>query len=295
MKPHRSRARGQAITELSLGLLVLVPTLLIGIYLAETSILRLEAPEAATEPLWDATAYSQQQYVGGFVLSPGARATAQGEAQARMTGRTMVYTRASAPVVRCGGAGDMGYAVGGVMGAYAENGGISCTAELHTGDRDLTRGFLDESDGFFREPLNAIRRQFVFRENQRGNGFKMAIGDWGLVAQAQEANECRLTMDSCENPGFFGKAQTVFNQNINIFGRRGTNHRHFMSELMNRTTPPQDFDRVTDFQMSFQGEGDFMEDVPVVEGDREWRTTPFLKSRADAYAARSAVWLGGVP
>ncbi len=287
----RRAPRGQAVTEVALGLLVLVPTLLTGIFLAESAMFRLEATEAATEPLWDATAYAQHQYEGSFVLTPGAIGTATSRANSRMRGRTMVYTRAAAPRVTCGGAGDMAYGVGGVP--YEESGGISCSARVAVGARDLTRNFLDQGNsGFFKEPLANLRRSFDFCENSKCRPFKMSIGDWGLTNQGGEAEECRLTMDGCENNGFFGKARATYLMNNNSGGVKGTEHTAFMNALMNRAGAPADYDRVTDFQMSFQGETEFMESVPVIEGDRDWRTTPFLYSRVDSYNNRVADFLG---
>lgn len=292
MRARISR-RGQAVVELSLGLLILVPTLLMGIFLAESAMFRLEATEAATEPLWDATAYSQQQYEGGFVLTPGAIGTATSQASGRMKARKMVFTTASAPTVACGGAADMSYTVGGTVGPYQDNGGISCSSQLTVDAKGMGRGFLDQgSPGFFKEPLSNMRRHFDFCQNRKCRPFKMAIGDWGMVNQGSEPAECRLTMDGCENGGFFGKAKQTFVQNNNSGGVKGTENKAFMSGLMNRTTPPDQYDRVTDFQMSYQGMSDFMEDVPVIEGDREWRTTPFLLSRKRAFDARSDKYLG---
>jgi len=284
--------RGQSVTELSLGLLVLVPALLTGIFLAESSIFRLDATEAATEPLWDATAFSQQQYEGGaFVLTPGAISTAVSRANGRMRARMMVFATASAPVVSCGGAPDMGYTVGG--SPLQENGGIACNSQLVVGDRFLPRFFLDQGPGgFFKESLGNLRRAFVFRENEKDTTLKMAIGDWGLTKQGNEPEECPLTMDSCTNNGFFGKARATYFLNNTSGGVRGRDNVYLVQGMIDRVPIPVDYPRVTDFQMSYRGESGFEERVPVIEGDREWFTTPFLYARADAYNARNNQFLG---
>lgn len=289
------RARGQAITEVTLGLIVLVPMLLTAIYLAEAAMFRLEATEAATEPLWDATAYSQQQYVGAFVQSPAAIATAEGRANARMKARTWLFTQASAPVVTCGGAPDMGFAIAGTGAAYQENGGISCSSQLTVDAKGLTRFFLDQGRGaMFKEPMANLRRNFSFCETRKCTPFKMSIGDWGMTDQGTEPAECPLTMDGCTNQGFFAKAKGTYEANRG-WGTRGRSNQRFMEALINRVPIPQDYQRVKDFQMSFRGEDSspvFQEDVPVVEGDRKWRTTPALTVRKDSYDMRTARFLG---
>lgn len=290
----RRRGRGQAVVELALGLLVLVPTLVIGIFLAEAASLRLEATEAATEPLWDATAYSQQQYEGSpFSQTPSARGSALAQASGRMKPRSLVFTAATAPQLRCGPAADMGYTVDGVMGPYQENGGISCSARMQVGSKGLTRGFLDQdATGFFKEPVSNIKSQFDFCQNRRCRDFKMAIGDWGMVQQGSEAAECRLTMDGCANGGFFGKAKAVYALNQGP-GTKGNSHKTFMSELMEKAGPPDQYDRVTDFQMSYQGAADFQETVPVAEGEPLWWTTPYVTpKRKLGFAVRSEKFLG---
>ena len=289
----RRQPRGQAVTELALGLLVLVPTLVLGMFLAESSMFRLEATEAATEPLWDATAYSQQQYVGGFVLTPGAIGTATAEANARMRPRSMVFTQASAPRLNCGGAADMSFTINGTVGPYQDNGGISCNVQMAVDSKGLTRGFADQgTSGFFKEPLSNIKSHFDFCANQKCRPFKMAIGDWGMVQQGSEPEECLLTMDGCANGGFFGKAKATFTANQGP-GTKGNSNKRFMQELVNRVAVPDQYDRVTDFQMSYQGESDFKEVVPVAEGDTDWWTTPYVTpKRIEAYAVRSSKFLG---
>ncbi len=283
--------RGQAVTELALGLLVLVPTLLGAIYLAEAFIFRIEATEAASEPLWDATAEKQHEYEGAWVQTPGAIALAQGKVNGRMRARKLVLTEMSAPQVQCGPAAPMAYVVGGVP--YQDSGGISCNSRVRVDAYGLSRGFIDSSpSGFFQEPLANWKRNFDFCGTRKCRAFQMAIGDWGLAKQGAEMNECTLTMDSCENNGFFAKAKATFDMKPDQRGTKAEWHRYFMESLIDKAPIPDQYPRVTDFQMSFQGETNFMEDVPVIEGDREWRTTPFLLSRLDSYNARSDGFLG---
>lgn len=284
--------RGQAVTEVALSLLVLVPILLGAIYLAEASMFRLEATEAATEPLWDATGYANNSYTGGFNRTPGAASAASTNANARMRPRTMLFTQATAPAVRCTAGTGLGLTITPTSSVYTDNGGISCTSQLTVDPRGLTRFFLDRGQGaMFKEPLDNWRRQFSFCQNEDCRPYVMAIGDWGLTNQNGEENECNLTMGGCANAGFFDFARTTYQSH-----RRGngTLNRSFVQlvEGVVRETPAE-LASMTDFQMSFRGEeSGFIQGVPVSEGDRNWRTSPSLGAWGASHGMRSEGFLG---
>ncbi|MBS1149823.1 MAG: hypothetical protein H6Q89_1521, partial [Myxococcaceae bacterium] len=117
--------RGQAVTELALGILVLIPIIVGGLFLAEAAMFRLKATEAATEPMWDATAYRQQSYTGAFNRTPAAAAVATSLANARAVSRRLVFTEASAAQVSCSPGTGLGLSIGPTAGVYVDNGGMS--------------------------------------------------------------------------------------------------------------------------------------------------------------------------
>ena len=286
--------RGQAITEVALGLLLLVPVLLGAIFLAEVSIFRLEATEAATEPLWDATAYQHQSYVGAFNRTPGAAGAATNLANGRMTSRTMVFTLASPATTQCTAGSGLGLTISPTSGVYQDNGGISCTSRLRVDPKGMTRFFVDRGQGgYFKESLARMERNFDFCQNESCRPFVMAIGDWGLTNLNAEDAECRLTMGGCANEGFFDFSQRTYERYRTGGGTRGRQHIRFVEGMVQ--VPPNGLNTVTDFQMSFRGEeSSFTERVPVSEGDSEWKTSPgALGNWAGSYGARATRFLGG--
>ena len=287
-----SQARGQAVTEVALGLLLLVPVLLGGIYLAEAAMFRLEATEAANEPMWDATAFAHHSYTGSFDQTPSAVAAANALAQGRQRARALLFTQTSVPQVRCTAGTGIGWSARYTGVAQRNNGGMSCTSRLVVDPKGLTRFFLDRGRGaMFNEPLENMQRNFDFCQNERCRAFELAVGDWGLTNRNAEDAECHLTMDGCANPGFYGAAKAVYEDHRDPSGTAGRAHERFIEGLI--VHPPRDYSRVTDFQMSFRGEeSGFLERVPVVEGEPEWRTTPFLQKREEAYRERHARFLG---
>ena len=283
------------MTEVALGLLLLVPVLLGAIYLAEASIFRLEATEAVTEPLWDATGYQQSSYSGAFDRTPGAAGTASGNANARMRSRTMVFTRADPARVRCTiGGTPLGLSITATSNVYADNGGMSCTSQLVVDPRGMTRFLLDQvgRGAMFKEPLANMQRQFDFCQNEECRPFQMAIGDWGLTNRTQEDQECALTMSGCANQGFFDFSQRIYERYRTGGGTRGRQYQRFVEGMV--VVPPNGLTNMLDFQMSFRGEeSNFTQRVPVSEGEPEWKTSPGgVGTWAASYAGRSPRFLG---
>lgn len=292
MRP-RPHPRGQAVAELVLGILVLIPIILGGIFLSEAAIFRLKATQAATEPLWDATAYRQQAYTGPFDRMPGASAAASAQANGRMAGRTMVFTRATPAQVRCTmGAPGMGLSISPTASVFTDNGGMSCTSSLTVDPQGITRFFLDTGPGgFFQKPMNDMLKNFQFCQTEKCQPFVMAIADWGLTNQGGEENECRLTMTGCANPGFFNAGKTVYEAHRTGDGTRNDAFLKFVDGVVRER--PSELEKVTDFQLSFRGEeSGFIQAVPVSEGEPDWHTTPSFGAWESSYGARSPRFLG---
>ena len=85
----RTSARGQALAELVLALMVFVTVVVFGIYFAEVGYLSLRVQEAAVSPLWDATAFRvhsfepQQDNIGDFTYFPAITPEVMSDAQVR--------------------------------------------------------------------------------------------------------------------------------------------------------------------------------------------------------------------
>jgi hypothetical protein len=293
MTTRRSKhPRGQAVTEVALGILVTIPIILGGLYLSEAAMFRLKATEAATEPMWDATAYQQQSYTGAFNRTPGAAAAASAAANGRATSRTLVFTAAGAPTMGCTAGTGHGLSIGPTASVYADNGGMSCTARLVVDPKGMTRFFLDQGpNGFFKEPMEKMLKNFSFCENERCQPFKLAIGDWGLTNKNQEQDECNLTMGGCANSGFFGFARRTYEAHRTGAGTRNDAFLQYVEGVVQ--TVPANLAKMTDFQMSFKGEeSQFIQTVPVSEGEPEWHTTPAFGAWEASYGARGSRFLG---
>ena len=287
----RTPDRGQALVEVTLGLLVLIPIILGGIFFAEAATFRLKATEAATEPLWDATAYQQQSYTGNFNRTPSAVSAAEAGALTRGKAEAMVFTSATKPKLRCKAGNGLGLSIGPTAGVYTDNGGMSCQSELTVDPKGMTRFFAEGGRGFFEEPLRNMEKQFKFCATEKCKPFVMAVGDWGLTDLNGEAEECHLTMSGCANSGYFAKADAVFQSNRT---GGGTESQAFV-QLVNGVlrSPVAGLPSAVDFQMSFRGsESGFFEQVPVDEGEGAWRTTPSLGAWGASYGARSESFLG---
>lgn len=284
--------RGQAVTELALGILVLIPIIVGGLFLAEAAMFRLKATEAATEPMWDATAYRQQSYTGAFNRTPAAAAVATSLANARAVSRRLVFTEASAAQVSCSPGTGLGLSIGPTAGVYVDNGGMSCTSLLTVDPHGITRFFLDRGPGaFFKEPMNNMLKNFRFCQNEKCQPFKLAIGDWGLTNQNGEGDECDLTMTGCANSGFFDFARSTYEANRTGAGTQNDAYVKYVDGVVQEL--PADLAKMTDFQMSFKGEeSKFTQTVPVIEGEPDWHTTESFGAWETSYGVRSSRFLG---
>ncbi len=291
----RRTPRGQAVVEVALAILVLVPIILGGIFLAESAIFRLKATEAATEPMWDATAYRHNAYTRGFDRTPAAVAAANSGAAARARGATLVFTRSDAPQQRCSAGTGHGLRIDETSAFYVDNGGMSCTSRLTVDPHGITRFFLDTgADGFFQEPMVNMLKHFQFCETEKCQPFRTAIGDWGLTNLGGEDEECELTMSGCANLGFFRAGRVVYEAHRSGEGTRNDAFVRFVDGVVQER--PANLPRMTDFQMSFKGEeSGFTQNVPVSEGEPEWKTTETYGAWGASYGIRSGSFLGLPP
>jgi hypothetical protein len=287
--------RGQAVVELALGLLVLTPLLLFGLYLIEAANEKVIATSMATEALWDATAWSQHTYAGPSFHTNSASANAQAAANGRFKPKSRLFLSEKSAVVSCSGSGTgVPFPVASTSSFYVDNGGAGCSARLTIEARFLPDALLDEQGGgFFQAQVSQIRRSFTFCETDSCSGFKLLMDDWGLTADDNEAAECPVTMEllgGCVNKGYFLAGKTVYEAHRTGGGTRSNADRIFVEKIVKGL--PADLDKTKEFQMSFRGSPSFTETVPVIEGRDDWQTTPFVQGWQDSYAARKEDFLG---
>lgn len=282
--------------ELSLGLLLLIPVLMAGIYFGELFFLSLKVHEAAASTAWDATAFRVERpgadrvdpmawYDANRIARPRAEALGQGR-YAGWDGRSstagsaaprQVYTRADPMMVRCTVQRGPGFDVAAVAvtPAYAEPGMLICNADGVVNVVDVPAQYQETSGGgFFTTSIlnGAPMRLCAFGRPAGGaceGGLPLLLGDHGLTSGNGENAECgRLATD----PGVLG-------------GTCGNNTLYRLAhENWNRSRPwssvPDDFARqvtgrapkgkVSGFYLSFRGEESAFGEFDT----RNWQSSP---------------------
>jgi hypothetical protein len=291
-----SAPRGQAIVELALGILVLVPMVLFGFYLLDASNEKLVVTGIATDALWSTTAYSHHTYESASFHSPSAAASSQALIQGTYKPRSRLFVAEKNVSVTCsGGGGVTRYTVPATASFYQDLGGARCGARLSIEAKFLPSAFLDQNpSGFFQAPLSQIRRAFTFCETDSCSGFPMMVDDWGLTLDNNEAEECEVSMaltGVCKNTGYFRGGDTVYAAHRTGAGTLSTADYLFVQGVLQ--TVPKDLERTKDYQMSFRGEDSFFtEDVKVSEGRPNWETTPYTSPWQDSHGMRKEDFLG---
>ena len=134
-------------------------------------------------------------------------------------------------------------------------------------------------------------KQFQFCQNEKCLPFKMAIGDWGLTKDFGEGDECNLTMGGCANAGFFDFSKRTYEAHRTGAGTQNDAFVQYVEGVVQQT--PANLAKMTDFQMSFKGEeSQFIQTVPVIEGEPDWHTTPSFGAWETSYGSRSPRFLG---
>lgn len=212
--------RGQATVELVLGVLVLVPMLLIGIYMAEYAQLSLKVQDAATFAVWDGSGARVQQFPSGD-RSPFSATVENGDprggvaARARQRFRgfdptldgppatvTRARTRGEALDVDCvrenvgpqpsqwGPPGELPA----IERVYRGDGAYSCASSASISAIEIPTQFMMRNEGgFFRRPVLERTSMHVcglgFPTGQSCTGRLLVLSnDWGL--SGSETNEC---------------------------------------------------------------------------------------------------------
>jgi hypothetical protein len=289
----RPSARGQAMAELAVALIVFVTVVVFGIHFAEVGYLSLRVQEAAVAPLWDATALRvhrmrpQPNDIGDFSSFPGIAPEVASDANNRYrdfdgrrgvngsTSITHVFTRMSNMVVQCDADANIDFDIPSGSGrsvlseVYQNLGGTSCSAEADLQTLPaLTSTFLEGASGFFQE-RHAVMRTWKACAAGRGVGsgcagrYGILLGDFAF-ADTDVSGSCPLQPEQPEvpcpdNPAYYYAVRQVFDANGRAAGSSATDFATFFVGY----SPIDE----NDFFMSYRGlEHGYIEtDTPVGE------------------------------
>ncbi|HYO68722.1 MAG TPA: pilus assembly protein [Archangium sp.] len=228
-KHERKHVRGQAVTELAIGLTVFVTVLAFGIYFAEVGFLSLKVQESAISALWDGTAGKMHTLPVSFSEAEGSMEKAAARSEARYAdfnglssesnpSMQQVFTRGSQLDVSCDVGGGPSYG-GAILTriVYRDNGGARCSSEASLSAYRFPRSFLDRGDGALFNERNMKDTHTTLKVCGVGravggecNGsFGMLVDDWGLAGES-ESLPCNMIgsgMGACTNPQY---AATVY-------------------------------------------------------------------------------------
>ncbi len=293
MKKRKAQARGAAIVELALGILVFITILTVGIHLAEVGYLQIKVTEASASALWDATHYDHHDWPNDTGPARAAVAQAQASAQARYAdfdGRSAtnngtqvkhVFTRVRGMQVQCelGGTGlDFGPNLQ-TAAAYGDNGGMSCRAQADITAVELPVRFLDQAnDGFFQtqnyEPT-PIRACSVGRARSgacQGRLVSM-VDDWGLTGPSESGMNPVIpnAPSPSGNTPYFLMTAGTFLANGGGMGMNGSRLAQF---TVGRMPPGFIYGGEMVPWLSFIGEELLFTQALPTHGDNLWTTTP---------------------
>lgn len=199
-------ARGQAIVETALGLVVFITLLVFCIHFAEVGALSIKLREASAGALWDTTAKKLHELPGEFGPLTreiaGAGATATGRYQdfdgrsSRDQGKTVtqVFTRGTALTVTCAADPVMAFApdvvrTGVLSGVYADRGGMACSARATLSAWRFPRSLFKGSPR-----TEALELCAPGRGGLRCGTVSILLDDWGLAGPEESAanplNDC---------------------------------------------------------------------------------------------------------
>lgn len=297
----RRRARGQAVVELVLGLIVFVTVLIFAIHFAEVGFLSVKVTEAQHSALFDATGYKLHTWPTNTQPSKNAVSKATSDANKRYgdfdsltssnKGKTVseVFTRARSLNVQCKLGGGPSYSQGSATtNAYGDNGGVNCQTSAEVSAIGIPQHFLDQGKGFFKEqqykPLT-IPVCGIGRGNCSRAKLTMLLDDWGLMG-AKESKNCQMSMDSpgCQNSPFWDMSESVYKKNGGSVGMMGT---MFAVRIVGMSPVNE-----SQFWMSAEGEEKTFNQKISSEGTKQFYTTPYLKEYQQSYSKRSTCWLG---
>lgn len=274
------------MVEATLGIIAFIAVLLAGIYFAEVGYLSLEATEAATEPLWDATARRMHDFNDGTFTQRSEVEAAAAIAQTRQRGATQVFARSTAPALACRGSGvGLSYPVAPAVPVLVDQGGMACQASIDIDSPLFPRRFAEGGDGFFQASMQAISRPLHLSAAKAPGGFGMLVDDWAF-ASPNECTEHRAYGGG--NPAYFGRVNVLYQR---YGGSAGDAHLKLVEFVVR--APPVTVAGVAALQLSFRGEESlFTENLRVAYGRPDWPTTPYEGTPVVSYDVREPCFLG---
>jgi hypothetical protein len=292
---RRRAPRGQALTEMVLGLLVFITILLFGIHFAEVGYLSVKVTEASHSAMLDATGHKLHSWPKNAGPSKGAAQLAGQEANQRYadfdsrtsTNRgnqvTRVFTRIRGMNVSCQTGNGPSFNPGlFTILAYSDNDGMSCQAEATIdpiGSYVFPKSFMEGSGGFFSVKHYDPKPMRICGMGRAQGGscpgrMTMMLDDWGLSG-GSESGICAIIPDipspCLPNVPFYTMAASVFALNGLGQGMAGS---QMASTIVGRMPLPFFYGGENMFWMSSAGEPLFVQPLPFNEGWKLWPTTP---------------------
>ncbi len=305
------RARGQAVTELALLLLVFVTVIVFGIHFAEVHALAMRTQEASQAALFDTTAMKMHDTsTGNWDLAKNvAIATAAATAEenyadregrhAATSGRSAdwVFTRASQIEINCRNEPDFKLSPVKPLDHSLPVGdtALGCNAGLVVKGLRIPGSFADRSNGFFKkshfDPLD-----YALCAAGTGFGcegrFVILLDDWGY-AGTKEALECPLQVEGggeCSNRGYWHMVKRAYERQIEL---EGNGIRPAGSDLAKATVGKSPIDE-NHFYLSYVGldPAAFSDSVVESHFEKQWDTTPWNYPANYKKSKRDECWLG---
>jgi hypothetical protein len=282
--------RGQAMVEMSLGLLVFITILLFGIHFAEIGMIKLRVQQAAASALWDTSGlrahrldtgefYGPDQIRDPQGRTPGDRATAFYEDFDRLSAGgsqqlVQVMTRGSQLAVTCTPENvsplSPTAAAQRLREGYPQGvDGMACGAQARVEIWGMPQTFMEGGNGFFQVP-HVSRPQFQVCAFGRAVGntcpgvVRLALSDWGLAgsnpAFGRELEECDgdCTFGTAGNQAYKKTVERIYEAYNVSLRNQGGSIEAFMQELFTQTPAAPELADVPvnelDFRMVFIGE-----------------------------------------
>jgi hypothetical protein len=203
--------RGQATVELALGGLLLISTVMLGLWLSEVSFLSIKVQEASAAAVWNATGRpiddfndlsnptvtqnNHRNALLGVEQQIGSRYQNFDGAEGGSNGTARVFTRGKELKISCvetGPAGPLAFSIpptralnNQMRGWFQPRGAAICTASAEASTYELPKTLADRSEGGF---FTKFRDDKVIRlcgagkavGNACGGGYPVLLGDWGF-------------------------------------------------------------------------------------------------------------------
>ncbi|MFL5348466.1 MAG: pilus assembly protein [Hyalangium sp.] len=292
--PASRRTRGQALVELSLGILILITVLIFAIHFAEVGYISLKVTEASHSAMLDATGYKLHDWPNDDSPATSAASQAGQKADERYkdfdsrrssTGSgtlTQAFTRATGMTVSCRTGGGPGFGPSFFTDlAYSDNGGMTCLSSADITAVRVPTDFLEDANqGFFKKKHYTPTPIHVCGIGRASGGgcpgqLTTMLDDWGLSGST-ESRMCPLIPDfpgPCLNTKYWEMAASVHLTSGLGLGVAGSS---LAQSVVGAMPFPFFFGGENAFWMSAMGEETGMVQPLPSEGWKLWPTSPGL-------------------